>query len=178
MAREFDINNNTNELKERTTNVAITEADNIQAKTKQAFILAGFNLQRLKPNEFQVLRLLRQDSDNELVSNKIPPEQSFGLPIFTNLEFEAGSFQTLDGDIIEFQELRLDSVLMTVTMSKNIVKTAIQGKSGTVKEYVSDGDFEIDVRGVLVGNGHNVYPEDETERLTNLLTIPEKLKIT
>jgi len=140
------------------------------------FIIRGFALQSLQTKFFKVES---QYSDTPITGTDAPPpEASFGLPVFTNLEFEGGSFQTLDGDVIAYQPLRLDTVLMTVSMQKNIVTTAIQGKSGTVKEYASDGDFEINVQGVLAGEGQNEYPSTEVEILNALLTVPERLEIT
>jgi hypothetical protein len=63
-------------------------------------------------------------------------------------------------------------------MAKNIVTTQIQGRNGTIKEYVSDGDFEIDVRGVIVGDGQNEYPSLDVEELVRLLTVPDTLTVT
>jgi hypothetical protein len=140
------------------------------------FIIKGFALQALQTKFFKVES---QFSDNEITSTDAPPpEASFGQAVFTNLEFAGGSFQTLDGDVIAYQPLRLDTVLMSVSMPKNIVTTAIQGRSGTVKEYASDGDFEINVQGVLVGEGQNEYPSTEVEILNALLTVPERLEVT
>jgi len=67
---------------------------------------------------------------------------------------------------------------MTVNQTKNIIRTPIQAKSGTIKEYVSDGDFEIDVSGILVSEGENTYPTDQVESLMQLFSIPDSLRIT
>lgn len=102
-----------------------------------------------------------------------------GTEVFTNLTFKAGSFIPLGGGVpIAYEKLRLDTVLMTVSQTKNIIRTPIQGKSGTIKEYVADGDFEIDVSGIIVSEGENTYPTDEVEALMELFSIPDSLKIT
>jgi hypothetical protein len=36
-----------------------------------------------------------------------------------------------------------------VSMKKNIVMTPVQGKNGSFKEYISDGDFEVTISGRL-----------------------------
>jgi hypothetical protein len=55
------------------------------------------------------------------------------------------------------------------------VKTAIQGKNGTFKEYVSDGDYSISIRGILTTTQANKYPKSDTQRLLDLLTANEPL---
>jgi hypothetical protein len=139
------------------------------------YIIRGFNLQRLQSQFFKVPT---QFEDDEHTSDKVPPEASFGLPVFTSLEFEGGQFKPLDGGVISWQPLRIDTVLMTVNMTKNIVTTAIQGRNGTVKEYASDGDYQINIRGVLAGTGQNEYPAIEVEALSRILTVPDTIKVT
>ena len=43
--------------------------------------------------------------------------------------------------------------------SKNIVKTSIAGTDGTVKEYMSEGDYIINLKGVIVGETANQRPD-------------------
>jgi hypothetical protein len=40
--------------------------------------------------------------------------------------------------------MKFTSALITVTQQKNIVKTALAGRNGTVKEYMSDGGADDD----------------------------------
>jgi hypothetical protein len=110
----------------------------------------------------------------------IPVKTSMlGTEVFTNLSFKAGSFIPLGGgEPIPYEKQTIDTVLMTVTQVKNIIRTPIQGKSGTIKEYVADGDFEIDVSGIIVSEGENTYPTDEVESLMQLFSIPDSLRIT
>lgn len=140
------------------------------------YIIRGFSLQRLQSKLFNVRS---QPEDDVHTSDKVPPDMSFGLPVFTSLEFEGGQFQDQQtGELIAYQPLRIDTVLMTVTMGKNIVTTAIQGRNGTVKEYASDGDYVINIKGVLTGIGQNEYPAIEVEALNRLLTVPGTIKLT
>ena len=74
---------------------------------------------------------------------------TFGTPIFSNLilgdpDNESNNTYTdFDGNLINYPTLRIDTVMFVVNLSKNIIKTATQGRNGTIKEYVSDGAFEI-----------------------------------
>jgi len=76
----------------------------------------------------------------------------------------------------EDQEMYFDTVLFNVTQSKNIVKTALQGRNGTIKEYISDGDYVIDIRAAVVSPGRE-YPEDAVRNLVGLLQLPQALEI-
>ena len=62
-------------------------------------------------------------------------------------------------------------------MSKNIIKTAIQGRNGTVKEYISDGDYDITLRGMLTSQNASQYPLEEFNRLLKLCELNEALTI-
>ena len=84
---------------------------------------------------------------------------SFGLPVFDTLTFSgSGSindtleYVTFEGERILLDPLRMDIVLLTVTQVKNIVRTPISGRNGTVKEYISDGDYKIEAKGMFFGD--------------------------
>ena len=160
-------------IKGKNVTASLTGADVIKQQTAAQYIVRGFALQRLQTKFFNVT----EENTDEVVG-----KGNFGLPIFTNLEFEGGSYQFYNEDterdeILSYAGITLDTVLMTVSMNKNIIKTAVQGRNGTVKEYSNDGDFEIDVRGVIVGDGQNVYPSLEVEELVRMLTVTDTLSI-
>lgn len=124
--------------------------------------------------------------NTDLVQLETSDQQSYlNTNVFSNLIFEpdpstgqTGTFTDIDGVDQTFSGLRIDTVLFQVAQSKNIVKTAVQGFNGTVKEYTSDGDFEINVAGSIVGENPNEYPETDVQTLIKLLSIPEPLEIT
>lgn len=74
-------------------------------------------------------------------------------------------------------ELYLDTVLFEVNQSKNIVTTSVQGRNGTVKEYISDGDYVISVRGALVNSLGQAYPLDAMKDLIALTDLQTELNI-
>ncbi len=75
-------------------------------------------------------------------------------------------------------QLYIDTVLFQVTMSKNIVTTSIQGRNGTVKEYISDGDYSISMKGGLVNSLGDVYPVESVRILIELMQLPTSLNVT
>lgn len=90
-----------------------------------------------------------------------------GTPVFSNLVL-----QSQDASVI----LRIDAVLMTVSMTKNIVKTKVQGQNGTFKEYVSDGDYKVGIKGVLASTNPQVYPRNQVQRLKALCDLAEPIE--
>lgn len=74
--------------------------------------------------------------------------------------------------------------LISLNMEKNIVTTALQGRNGTIKEYVSDGDYNISIdAGVSTyqideQGEHTIdYPIDVLKELKEILSLPETLEM-
>lgn len=101
----------------------------------------------------------------------------FGTPVYSPLEFldSNGGLITKDGRYN--YPFRLDQVIITVNQQKNIVKTSIQGRDGTVKEYIGLGDYAITVEGELTTEFPNVYPKDDADLLIKILTHPAEVAI-
>lgn len=94
-----------------------------------------------------------------------------GTPVYARLEFSkegveelVGTPSTVDGNE-GARNLVLETVLLTVSQSKNIVKTAIQGRNGTIKEYIGEGDYQINILGSIVSPEALVYPREEVDLL-------------
>lgn len=135
-------------------------------------VLRGFGLQSLKG----VFYNFGEDEQDD----KAPVATSYlGTPVFMNIEFIPGSFIDKQGRTINYGNLvrnnddgtsfKIDTVLVDVTQSKQIIKTNIQGVPGTVKEYISKGDYQIKIRGALVSQSGVKYPEDEVIQLKEYL---------
>ncbi len=71
--------------------------------------------------------------------------------------------------------LQIDTVLFDVAMRRNIVTTAIQGRDGTVKEYISDGDYDVTIRGMLIEQSASAYPADQVRELLRLVQVPNAI---
>lgn len=113
-----------------------------------------------------------EDMDEEVARSYL------GTPVLSNLVFAAGSYQ-LKGETINFEGLRIDTILMTVNQVKNIVKTPVAGRNGSVKEYISDGDFVIGLQGAIVNEtGGSAYPRESMQILMDLLRAPVALQFT
>lgn len=71
----------------------------------------------------------------------------------------------------------LETVLITVSKPKRVITTEIQGRDGTVKEYIGAADAQITINGIITGN-NGVYPRDEVNRLVKWLDAPVSKNIT
>ncbi len=105
-------------------------------------------------------------------------------PVYTNVEFLPGSYETdtkgvfksfgskVDGS----ERLRYESVLVTVSQSKKIVKTSIQGRNGTIKEYIGLDDYSVTINGIITGkNGQR--PVEEIAALKRMLDAPIAIEV-
>jgi hypothetical protein len=102
---------------------------------------------------------------------------NLGTPVYTNIEFLAGEYETnTPGVFKQFGPLRYEAVVISVNQAKVIIKTAIQGRNGKVKEYIGDDDYAITINGIICGpNGH--YPIDEVAALKKILDAPISIKV-
>jgi hypothetical protein len=96
--------------------------------------------------------------------------KQLGTPIYSSLIFNKGKVLDQNGVEIDFwQDFEIQDCLITVTQSKKIVVTEIQGRDGTVKEYIGMGDFMINIVGRLNGK-YNVNPKEDTKILNKILS--------
>lgn len=108
-----------------------------------------------------------------------------GTQIFTNLVFGDLNDVTKNNYIplgqetaIPFNAVELNTVLMTVTKNKRIVKTSLQGKDGTIKEYIGSDDYIITATGVVNNVAGKSYPESEVRNLHTICQIPDQISVT
>lgn len=100
-----------------------------------------------------------------------------GTPIYDYLHLREGSYTTLDGETVSYDGIILETVILEVNKPKNIIKTPIQGRNGTVKEYISDGDYVINVRGVITTK-ENVFPLEKVRVFRKIMDVPQQISVT
>jgi Domain of unknown function (DUF6046) len=91
-----------------------------------------------------------------------------GKPVFCDMVLRKHS----DG-----KGIQLLAVLADITQEKNIVTTVVQGRDGAVKEYISDGDFQISIRGALIGQSNTAFPQTEVRALMDILNAKEAINV-
>lgn len=98
---------------------------------------------------------------------------SLGTAIFSDLQF--GDIYDENGVLIDVHT-PIDTALFSVNQTKNIVRTNINGRDGTIKEYIGMGDYQINIKGVICGS-NGVYPADEVENLMKFLAYDQSIPI-
>lgn len=101
-------------------------------------------------------------------SSELPILNRFGLPVFSSATFRHP---------ITRERMDFLTVLFEVHQTKNIDTVAVTGLNGTIKTYVSDGDFDIRMRGMLIADNPNDYPIEEVKQLTELLKQPLSIEV-
>lgn len=112
--------------------------------------------------------------------NRVVYSTAFGLPIFDPLNFFGFTWTDVNGINQEvfggLGAFVIETALIEVKQNRNIITTSIMGRNGTVKEYISDNDYQIKIKGLLSSNAQNIYPQEQMNTLrefcTAIATIP------
>jgi Domain of unknown function (DUF6046) len=94
-----------------------------------------------------------------------------GTPVYSDMILFKRTEQETNG-------IHLTWCITEVEQSKNIVKTAPQGWDGTVKEYISKGDYIVTLRGAISNTFMSNYPKEEMKIFLDLLNQNVALKVT
>ncbi len=98
----------------------------------------------------------------------------FNLPVFAPLVFEPLVKQNFI-----LPPLRIDAVTIQASRTKNIQTTPIQGRNHTIKEHISNGDFSINIEGLIANDEFTKdYPKGKLFLLKQFLEAPFGLRIT
>jgi len=140
---------------------------------------------------------------NELMKHVLPPIPFLPFKNETNIQESNGSYDaelwTADKPLSEEQQffpftfVGPDGVryllpyepMISITGKNNIVRRNVakaKGLIGSIKERWSQGDYEINITGVLIGsvltgNVEECYPRKDFERLRDFMTKPKDLTV-
>ena len=104
----------------------------------------------------------------------------FGTSVYGRLTFIPKSYEipgvnySAPPNLFESKEIIIDTAIISLNKSKSIVETMLQGRNGSIKEYIATGDFRISIQGVLTNNkieDLKKYPKEEVKNLHDLLNI-------
>jgi len=145
----------------------------IPVATTTMALIRAFNLQNVHVPD---ARSNKYNSET-LATNYLTPDDklynsALGTPVVADLTLKGGSYvDNITGQTVTFPEIQYAAVILTVSFVSRIVKTEIQGRNGTVKEYIGEDDAKITIQGIICGwNGH--YPAYEVARLNDWRRAP------
>lgn len=79
---------------------------------------------------------------------------------------------------IQLNDINLpNEPLIELGLSKNIVITEMVNYDGTVKESMGMNDWEVTIRGVIIGENENSYPVSEIYKLRKICETRESVEV-
>lgn len=148
----------------------------IIAAVPLASLIRRYNLTNVRPltvrdNPYDGKINQADDRDPELYKSAL------GTPVVIDLTFNSVTYTDfIQNRQVTTDQVRLETVLCTVSRPSIIVKTQIQGRNGTVKEYISKDDFVVTINGIIAGqNGQ--YPEAEALAVQRMAEAPVPIPI-
>ncbi|HMO63296.1 MAG TPA: DUF6046 domain-containing protein [Ferruginibacter sp.] len=174
---------------------AALTTDKLEAAADRAFnfVLKEFGLEKVNARVFKTDTEPADSADdaNEFLftdkgsanmhtgEGRRAPMSPLGTPVFADVILKHSKKVDYTLGVEERTEsIHLLWCLCEVHQTKNIVKTKVQGRDGEVKEYISDGDFMVTLRGAFSSTFMQAYPKDIIKRLINICLIKEPLAVT
>ncbi len=141
-------------------------------------ILKGAGLALVKPKFFNIDTAKAQDETFAIEQAKIDYSKTlFGTPIFDVLKFDSASYIDDSGTTINLGGLDLEIALFDINMPRNIVSTKVNGRNGKVFEYMSNDDYQVNIKGCLVSDNNGGSPEKLIRDLNQYAIAPISLKV-
>lgn len=90
-----------------------------------------------------------------------------GMPLFQPLTFVG------QGDL---ESLLLESAVLELSRTKNIISTVIQGRDTTVDEWINNGDWQMSVSGIICANEAR-YPLESVLEFEKFMDLNKSIKV-
>jgi len=118
-----------------------------------------------------------------------------GTKVYADVTFDSVTYTDRNGNSITTPRMIFQSILVSVVFPRNIVKTKIQGRDGTVKEYIGEDDANITFTGILTGTkntygtksdpkgskvypgGNGIYPGSQISDLMKVIKAPVAIPV-
>jgi len=159
---------------------AFSVPDSVRIIPETQYVLENRNRINQNKEGFQL-----DNTDNS--DHPLSYRSQLGTPVYANIEFLPGQYETNTKGVFRSfgshvdgpARLRYEAVLITVSQQKLIVKTQIQGRNGSVKEYIGMDDYQVTVNGILTTpeNGNGIAPIDYLYELKKMLDAPIAIEV-
>lgn len=125
-----------------------------------------------------IVKSTNQEQTDNKFTNKVNPTQidtplpgktQLGTAVWTNLIITGESYiDPVTDENIVIPTYTIYTCLIELSGSKDIIKTMIQGRNGTIKDYIATNDWEINIKGGIFGlNGQR--PKQDINTLKRAL---------
>ena len=97
---------------------------------------------------------------------------ALGNPILDRVTLMGGRYTDMRTNReVKFESVIIDAVLVTVNIASKVIRTEIQGRDGTVKEYIGQDDAQITINGIVTAKNGS-YPRDIVSKINNWINAP------
>jgi hypothetical protein len=107
-----------------------------------------------------------------------------GTPIYDTITFfgngDGGNIVYYDistQKTVTVPKLRLDIALLNVTKEVRVIKTPIAGRNGTVKQYISLGDYQVSINATVTSETPDTRPEAILRQLNLITDCPTEIQV-
>jgi hypothetical protein len=83
-----------------------------------------------------------------------------GTPMWDTLIIKGDTYEDRTYGTVTYPDIQINTVLINITQSHNLVLTELQGKDNEVIEYIGKKSFRINFKGGFFGNNNN-RPKNE-----------------
>jgi hypothetical protein len=101
---------------------------------------------------------------------------ALNTPVYSDINFLPKTYTDSAGRQVTTKGQVYEAVLITVSQAKKIIRTEIQGRDGTVPEYIGLDDFQVVVNGIIT-KPNGVHPTDEIADLKKMLDAPVEIDV-
>ena len=115
------------------------------------------------------------------IADEPDKKSMFGTPIYDSLfiyepkykiytfNTQTNSYDTTDSNLgvvdVENGGVLIEGCILDVTQSRNIVRTEMIGVDGAVSEFISNGNYDINIRGFFGTKFADLFPDANTQML-------------
>jgi|GEM_PF-3731550 len=96
-----------------------------------------------------------------------PVMSLIGTPVLSNFNLE------YNGQKLSYA---INAVLFTVRQARNIVKTPVPGRDGTVKQFICEGDWRINAK-LVISDINRVFPYNLSRQIAQFVAIKDDINI-
>jgi hypothetical protein len=153
--------------------ILLQRAFGVAAGSVRRYSTIGTPIAATEVGQYDELELSFTSSDKTSV---------LGTPIIMPLTLKGGRYPVKDnqGQIqyVTFLDWEMPAAsLIEINRPKVIQKTQIAGRNGSVKELISDDDFDIRLRGLIVNSDDDTPPEDGVRWFMETVAVPQAIQV-
>jgi len=159
------------------------------AKNNERTLAKGFGLPLVQ-------RAIISAKNFQIVTDTPDATSLLGTPVYGTLFIEKPDYTTFEyndftNEYVEtpnalagnktsgnVEGLFLNGVIIDANVVKNIIKTEVIDLKGTVKEYISESDLAITIRGYVATENPDEYPDVDARLIKSYSSAPVPLNVT